>query len=218
MAAALAGCGGSSSDSSSSQATTGAAPTTSGEAGQGPASQSKPGAQGQSQGKGSGKVQPGQGEAGGSGSTKHVVAPLRVSGGGSAQFRVKGGDNSIQEFGDEGGESELREMAEIVHSFFVARAEGRWSTACSHLAKRNVEQLEQLTTKSSCSAALAAFTEPLSPQLEREVTTVDAGSFRHEGAQGFLIYYGAGGTVYSMPMFEEGGSWKVAALIGTALS
>jgi hypothetical protein len=53
--------------------------------------------------------------------------------------------------------------------------------------------------------------------VQREITSVDAGSFRHEGEQGFLIYYGADETVYAMPLREEDGSWKVAALSGSAL-
>lgn len=219
VAAVLAGCGGSSSDSSASEATTAPSATANtakgnGDEEQGPQARGKGGAR--SQGEGSSKGQ--QRGGGGSGAQKHAVTPLQVSGGGSGQFQVKGGDNSIQEFGDEGDESELQEVAEIVHSFYVARAEERWATACSYLSKRNIEQLEQITAKSGCRAALADFTEPLSPQLEREITTVDAGSFRHEGSQGFLIYYGAGRMVYSMPLFEEGGAWKVAALTGTTLS
>ncbi len=36
--------------------------------------------------------------------------------------------------------------------------------------------------------------------VQREITSVDAGSLRHEGEQGFLIYYGADETVYAMPL------------------
>lgn len=159
----------------------------------------------------------------GGGAAKNVATPLKVSGGGSEQFRTKGGDNSIQEFGDEGSESELQEVAEVVHSFYVARAEEKWDTACSYLAKSNVEQLEQLAaqspqlTGSDCGPILKAFTRPLPAAVQREITTVDAGSFRREGEQGFLIYYGAEHATYAMPLREEGGSWKVAALSGTTL-
>jgi hypothetical protein len=146
-----------------------------------------------------------------------------VSGGGSGQFRSKGGDNSIQDYGDESGESELQEVAETVHDFYVARAEEKWSRACSYLAKTNVEQLEKLGSQSpqyknaGCAGVLKAFTRPLAASVEREVTAVDAGSFRHEGDQGFLIYYGAGHAVYAMPLHEEDGTWKVAALSGTTI-
>ncbi|HWA53993.1 MAG TPA: hypothetical protein VG816_07460 [Solirubrobacterales bacterium] len=220
LAAVLfAACG--SSDSSSTQSTASDSTTTAqnGGGGQGQGgSQGKSESQGKAQGGNS--SQGDQQQNGGNG--KNVVAPLQVSGGGSAQFRTKGGDNSIQEFGEE-GESELQEVAEIVHGFYAARAEERWDAACSYLAKSNAEQLVKLVSQSpelkgaGCSEALKAFTQPLPPALERELTTVDAGSFRHEGDQGFLIYYGPERTVYSMPMREEDGAWKVAALSGSAL-
>jgi hypothetical protein len=156
------------------------------------------------------------------GNSKNAVAPLKVSGGGSAQFHAKGGDNSIQEFGEE-SESELQEVAEIVHSFYTDRAEENWDAACSYLAKSNVEQLVKLVSQApelkgaDCSEALKAFTRPLPPALEREITTIDAGSFRREDSQGFLIYYGPDHAVYAMPLQEEGGAWKVAALSGSAI-
>jgi major membrane immunogen (membrane-anchored lipoprotein) len=220
----LTACGSSDSDSSSSNeaastssSTTaqnnGGEQTRKGQSQSGPADKSK----GQGEDSSSKPTQQGGGD-----SSKHTVAPLEVSGGGSAQFRTKGGDNSVQDFGEE-SESELQEVAEIVHGFYSARAEERWDAACSYLAKSNLEQLVKLVSQSpeqtgaGCSEALQAFTQPLPAALEREITTVDAGSFRREGEQGFLIYYGPERTVYSMPMREEGGTWKVAALSGSAI-
>jgi hypothetical protein len=171
----------------------------------------------------------GQESAPGKGPKKFTAAevstPLKVSGGGSKQFIVKGGDNSIQEFGEESGESELQEAAEAVHGFFVARAEGDWTAACSYLSKSMTEQLEQLAQSSTqlkdkgCASFLEAFTSRLPASTWKEITTVDAGSLRLEGEQAFLIYYGAPGkTVYAMPLAQEDGKFKVGALSGNALS
>jgi hypothetical protein len=231
-AALLAACGGSGSDSSSTDGGASSSTTTDTTAqtgSQGGSSQSTPNKK-SSQGQGNGQEQGGgqskqvqaQQDSSESG-RKHVEAPLKVSGGGSGQFRTKGGDNSIQEFGDESDESELQEAAEVVHGFYVSRAEEKWETACSYLAKSNIEQLEQLANQSAqskgadCATVLKAFTRPLPAAVEREITTVDAGSLRREGEQGFLIYYGAGHVKYAMPLREEGGSWKVTALSGTTL-
>ncbi len=166
-------------------------------------------------------------EAGGGndGSNKHkkpdVATPLKVSGGGSRQFVIAGSDNSIPEFGGEASESELREAAEAVHGFFVARAEGRWADACSHLSASMLSQLLGLAKKSeraNCASFLASFTTRLSPAAWREITTVDAASLRQEGKRGFLIYYGAPKKmVYAMPLAKEGGAWKVSAMSGDAL-
>lgn len=223
LAALLSACGDSDSGSDSSAGmSTGAGATTSttgngDEASKGGSSAESKSEDGSKQGK-----REDEGDDSGSRSPD-VATPLEVSGGGSAQFRTKGGDNSIQEYGDEGDESELQEVAEIVHRFYIARAEEKWDTACSYLAKPNIEQLEQLGSQSpkfkdaGCGPILEAFTRPLPPAVQREITTIDAGSFRHDGEQGFLIYTGAGRTVYAMPLRDEDGSWKVAALSASAI-
>lgn len=205
--ALLAACGSSSDSGSSTAANPGAAAPTAGE----------------SEGAESGEEGEAQGANGKDGDQKKpdVATPLKVSGGGSQQFVVKGGDNSVQEFGKEIGEPELREAAEAAHGFFVARAEGRWADACSHLSASMLEQLQQLASKSeraNCASFLASFTTRLPPATWREITTVDAGSLRQEGEKAFLIYYGAPGkAVYAMPLTEENGQWKVGALAGDAL-
>lgn len=222
-AALLAACGSSDSDSSGSTEATGAVSTeTSGSAASDDGTSSPAGRDGGQDQAGDDQSQS-QGSGSGGAGSQSVETPLEVSGGGAEQFRSKGGDNSIQEYGEEGDESELREAAEIVHGFYVARAEEKWDTACSYLAKANIEQLEKLAAQSAqfkdsgCAPILEAFTSPLPAAVQREITTVDAGSFRREGEQGFLIYFGPGRTVYAMPLRDEGGSWKVAALSGTTL-
>jgi hypothetical protein len=205
VAALLAACGGSDSEASS----------TSGSATE-PGTNAQGGSQSQGSQGNSSKSASGQSDSqprGSRDSADNHVVPLKVSGGGSAQFRTKGGDNSIQEFGDESSESELQEAAEVVHGFYAARAKKEWSKACSYLAKSNIEQLEQLGSQSpqlksgGCAPILRAFTRPLPAAANRQVTTVDAGSLRHEGEQGFLIYFGAGHARYAMPLRDEGGTW-----------
>jgi hypothetical protein len=157
----------------------------------------------------------GKGEPQASGSAP--VAPLHVSGGGSGQFRVKGGDNSIEEFGEESGAGELEEAAAALHDFFVARAEEDWRGACSQLSKNVAAELEQLASRSKsgkkgCPATLAGLTPPLPPAVQRESTVVDAGSLRLEGERAFLIYRGAEKAAYAINMAHEDGKWKVGSL------
>lgn len=168
--------------------------------------------------------QDGAGETPSGYSVEEVESPLKVSGGGSEQFKTKGGDNSVQEFGEESGESELQEAAERVHDFFVARAVGDWEKACSYLSKSMSEQLKQLATSStelgdkSCASFLEAFTGRLSASGWRENTMVDAGSLRLDDEQAFLIFYGAPNrTVYAMPLAREDGTFKLGALAGDPL-
>jgi hypothetical protein len=183
----------------------------------------QPGTEAGSSGSGDGASQP-KPEKNDEAPSSADAAPLKVSGGGSAQFRTKGGDNSIQEFGEEGGETELEEAAASLHDFLVARAEEDWPAACSHLAKTVAQQLKQLASRSDklsgagCAGILAALTPALPPKVQKESTIVDAGSLRTKGEQAFLIYRGAEGTAYAIPMTPEGGAWKVAALAATPLS
>lgn len=154
---------------------------------------------------------------------EEVEVPLKVSGGGAEQFIVKGGDNSIQEFGEESDESELQEAAETVHGFFVARATGDWKGACSYLSKSLSAQLEQLAKSSteledkSCASFLESFTGKLTASEWRDITTIDAGSLRTKDEQAFLIYFGPDKTIYAMPLADEDGTFKVGALAGSAL-
>jgi hypothetical protein len=226
-AALLAACGGSSSDSTSATDAGSTSSTATGTTSPQDNGSGNSGSQGQDSGQGQsggGQSNQSQGQQNSSGSKpKDVATPLTVSGGGSEQFRSKGGDNSIQEFGEESDESELQEAAEVVHDFYVARVQEEWSKACSYLAKPNIEQLEQIGTQApklkdaGCAAILEAFTRPLAAAVRREITTVDAGSLRREDDQGFLVYYGTGHTAYAMPLRDEDGSWKIAALSGTTL-
>jgi hypothetical protein len=214
----LAACGSSDSGSSDSSSTGGAVTETS--AGGEPTG----GSHGENDAGGKVSEQSGSGKTPSGFTPEEVESPLKVSGGGSEQFRTKGGDNSVQEFGEESGESELQEAAEQVHDFFVARAVGDWEKACSYLSKSMSEQLKQLATSStklgdkSCASFLEAFTGRLSASAWRENTTVDAGSLRLDGEQAFLIYYGAPNkTVYAMPLAREDETFKVGALAGDPL-
>lgn len=217
-AAALTACGSSGSDTTASENSTGtttAAPSS---------KHSGTEADSNGSGEGSSHTKPKKGGGSGQSSPNVETAPLKVSGGGSEQFRVKGGDNSIQDFGEESGESELEEAATSLHDFLVGRAEEDWPTACAHLTKTVKQQLEQLASQSKqlshagCAQILAALTPPLPAKVQKESTIVDAGSLRTEDEQAFLIYRGAERKAYAIPMKPEGGGWKVGALAATPLS
>jgi hypothetical protein len=210
----LGACGGS--DSSTSTATSS---TESSEAGGGTGQAES----GNGQGSNSQQKQNGGGEGSGGSNSGSVATPLKVSGGGSEQFRSKGGDNSIQEYGEESDESELQEAAEAVHDFYVARAEEDWSKACTYLAASMVKQLEQLAGQSAeqksqdCGAILKAFTRPLPASVRRETTVVDAGSLRREDDRAFLIYYDFEHKPYAIPLEDKDGTWKLTLLSATPL-
>lgn len=147
------------------------------------------------------------------------------SGGGSEQFVVKGGDNSIQEFGEEADSSEFAEAAAAVHNFLDARAEGNWAAACEYMSSGMVESFEQLASQAKgvdetdCASVLEALTNPAAqPAMKAEAEQADIGSLRMDGERAFVIYSGIEGTIYAMSMANEDGDWKVASLTGTPLN
>lgn len=150
------------------------------------------------------------------------------SGGGATQFQTKGGDNSIQQFGGEGGESELEQAAVVLHAYLDARAAEEWKRACDNMASGVTESLQQLaggpngtaganSKKLGCPQILSSLSAGLPPSALREAAQADVGALRIEGERAFLLYHGAHNTDYFMPMSQEGERWKVAAIAASAL-
>jgi hypothetical protein len=173
----------------------------------------------------SGSGDEGSGESNADEAAKFVPKQHNDSGGGSTQFRVKGGDNSVQEFGEEADASELNAAAVALHNFLDARAESNWAAACDYMSKGVVESFEKLAARAkqiedtSCAGILGKLMNPAArSSMKAEAEKANVGSLRVEGEQSFVIYTGIDGTVLAMPMANEDGSWKVASLAGTPLS
>jgi hypothetical protein len=144
---------------------------------------------------------------------------LRITGGGSGQFREPGRDNTVESYGREGTRAELRQAAEEVHAYLVAQLEKEWSEACSHLSESLRSKLEEpLPTKpkgESCAKALRAIVVSLPHEQPREATEVDAGSLRIKGNFGFLFFNAATASPHKLLVFKEGGVWKPDGLLPT---
>jgi hypothetical protein len=136
----------------------------------------------------------------------------------SAEFRTPGGDNSIQNYGEEADESELEAADTALSEFLAARAKGDWDGMCAALAKAAVEPIEDLAARapqfkgSGCAAVLETFLSS-SPASSRANTLTDGiASFRVEGDRGFALYHGPKGVDYFVSMVKEDGEWKVGSL------
>jgi hypothetical protein len=146
------------------------------------------------------------------------------SGGGAAQFQRKGSDNSIQEFGQEGGGAEFAAAAATLHAFLDARAAGRWEDACSYLAAEVVASLEQFAAANSgesqlegCPQILQTLSSGAGAAGLRAMANADVGSLRVQGGRGFLLYHGPQGVDFAMPVTAQGGEWKLSAPEATPL-
>jgi hypothetical protein len=223
IAAGLAACGGDDGSSSTAAEAGGSAQAESKSSGA-----SKKG-DGKSDGDGKAPSGEGEGKSAGSGSgagsaSDFVPKQHTDSGGGSRQFKVKGGDNSVQEFGDEAEGSEFDEAAVALHNFLDARAEGNWDAACDYMSKSIIKSFEELAARAkeveatSCGEILEQLTNPAAKaSMKAEAEKADVGSLRTEGDRAFVVYT-VEGTIFAMPMANEGGTWKVASLAGTPLN
>lgn len=211
LAAALAGCGGGGEESTApTSAAAAAAPTTPPDSPKSAKASESPG------------PHPGQTTGPGPPASAFHPEPHHDSRGGSAQFIVKGGDNSVQEFGAEASESELQAAAGALHAFLDARAERNWAAACTYLSTETKQGFAQLGTSAkpaSCPTSLAALSGKVPSATLREAAIADVVSLRAEGNRGFLLYRGAPkGTLYAISMTKDQGSWRVASLAGTPLN
>lgn len=140
------------------------------------------------------------------------------SGGGSEQFQTPGGDNSVQEFGEEASGAEFDVAAAALHGFFDARAQGAWGAACANLASGLVESLELGKVRgASCANSLKQITSPEATALRKEAAAVDVGAVRTDDSRGYVLYR-VDGVAYAIPIAVEGEELKLAALAGYPLS
>lgn len=152
-----------------------------------------------------------------------AAASLSACGGGSSNADRFGDktDSGLVAFGEEGSDSEREQAIETTSEYLTARSAGDWKVACEQLTSDLVAKLEHLAVTStslddkSCASFLASFVE-LSAEEQAE-KSVDEAALRRSGKRGFLIYFGANEVVCAMPMEEEDGGWKIAAVTAKRL-
>jgi hypothetical protein len=136
----------------------------------------------------------------------------------SAPFRTPGGDNSIQNFGEEPDQSEFDSADTALSGFMAARAKGDWAGMCADLAAAAAAPLEELASRApqlkgkDCAAILQSLLSRAPASSRANTMTDGLASFRVEGERGFALYHGPKGVDYFVPMVKEDGEWKVGSL------
>jgi hypothetical protein len=139
-------------------------------------------------------------------------------GGGSASFRTPGGDNSIQNFGEEADAAEIDAATAVLDGYLQAGSEDDWAGQCAYLAKATLAPLEQLASGSQqlkgkgCAAVLSALMAGTPASTRANTLTDGIASLRTEGERGFALYHGAKGVDYFVLMVKEDGEWKLGAI------
>lgn len=140
--------------------------------------------------------------------------------------RAKGGDNSIQDFGQEASRSDRAAAARVLAAFLAAYPRGDGGTACALLASASKEMLEQTFTQAGkqpgagstqCSRILSLLGAGLPAEARRHLSAARVLSLRIEGDRAFAIYVGTDGEAHYAPMTRESGAWKVASIAGSPL-
>jgi len=132
------------------------------------------------------------------------------------------GDGSIQGFGEEASAEDRGAAAAAAEGYLRARAASQWGRACSFMANGIQEQLQQFASQAgkqknpNCGQALGSLTAGLPKEVREQAAQVQIASLRIEGEQGFAIYR-SGKMWMFMPVAEEDGDWKVAAIAGSQL-
>lgn len=215
LAFGLAACGGGEDSSSSQATTTGGSATATAPSGEDNGGNRKQGGDNSSaddQGGSGGSDSSAEGQSGSGGSSSDE---------GSAEFRTPGGDNSIQNYGDEADESELEEAENAIVGYLDARAKANWAKSCEYLAKLATEPLEKLAESSpklkgkDCGAIVGALSGQVPKSSLASPVTEGIASVRFKGDRGFALFHGPQGAKFFMPLVKEDGEWKVGSLVAS---
>jgi hypothetical protein len=140
---------------------------------------------------------------------------------GSASFRVPGGDNSIQEFGEEADSAELEVAEKALAGYLDARAAGNWKQSCNYLSEDALAPLEKVaaTTPQLKGADCGEILEGLQGSASKsEIASPlinGLAALRVEGDTGFALFRGPKDAPYYVLMAKQGDDWKVGGLAPT---
>lgn len=160
---------------------------------------------------------------GGGGSTQGGSSGQTETGSsnGGGQSHYRGGEKSIEEFGNEAEGSSRAAVLGVFTGYLNAIAAKDDATACDYLAATVQRSLEQFVVKSlkakGCSAILPKLLSPTAPAIAREQAAGRITKVRVQGDRAFVVFHAPGAKLYQMTMVREGGRWKVATVAASVL-
>jgi hypothetical protein len=143
----------------------------------------------------------------------------------SKAFVTPGGDNSIQEYGSEGGADERTEALVVIKAVNKASETGKWDEVCArYISSKNIEQFEVIAEKipkfkgKGCTEILTGLSPGQSGAANPTQPKGGVASIRKDDENAFAIYVGVDGSPYAWPMAVEDGALKATALAPTPLN
>ena len=130
---------------------------------------------------------------------------------GAHQTAQKNSYTSIKSFGEEIEGEEATNITFALVQFLTAKAKGDWATACARIYGPLRVNLER--GNRSCAETFGALMERSAPSTRAEQAKIDVSSIRRgEGNRAFVIYKTPDTLSADMPMYVEGGVWRVGAI------
>jgi len=141
---------------------------------------------------------------------------------GSAEFPTSKGDAKFVKFGAEASAPERSAADAVLQSNFKARAAADFTTQCATLDRKTVEELvgpSQKPSTEACARELSKLAQPLSGTKKARADTLGEpiAALRVKGNRGWALFHGNDGKDYAILMNQEGGFWKVGALLASEL-
>lgn len=151
--------------------------------------------------------------------TSQHSSPLQTSTQSAAEEQ-KGGEASIEEFGQEAEGPEREAILSVFTGYLEALADKDYEAACADLWATVDESLAQLSgegSKAECSAILPELLAPGADRVARQQAEGKMSKVRIEGDRGFVVFHAPGAKLYQQTMSKEGGDWKVATVAAAVL-
>jgi hypothetical protein len=140
-----------------------------------------------------------------------------LSGGPSSFIEPNNPNNKYAKFGKEASAAQREAASAVLAENLEARESGDFATQCATLNAAGVKELagSKKPSPETCAAGLKKLAEPLKNTEEIRADTFDGqiDVFRVKGTKGYALYHGTDGNNWMMSMVEEGGAWKVGAII-----
>jgi hypothetical protein len=137
----------------------------------------------------------------------------------------KGGDDSIQTFGEQADDKQAAEIAEVARGFFKAQANQRWKDACFYLSSSVTDFFAEAASQapaeesipSDCPSLLKQLGQGVPKSARKSIAKVRVKDVRLDGDEGFVLYIGARRKWYAIAVGKEDTGWKVRAMSGAPI-
>ncbi len=131
------------------------------------------------------------------------------------------GPNELVEFGAEATPSTREAANAVIEKSFTARAAANFAAQCATLSKKAVEQINATAHVSpsgkapkGCAGKLKELATPLgkSKEAREDRLAEPIPAMRVKGKKAFALFHGTEGKDWVIPLEQEDGEWRVAAL------